>query len=53
MKIFKIVLLILLSVCCATALFFVYRWYQIEHTFRSPLPDKEGMKVIIVTPTPE
>jgi hypothetical protein len=53
MKIVKIISIVIFAVICAFALFYGFRSYQIETKFASPLPEKDGMKIIIVTPTPE
>lgn len=49
----RIIISIVLAVILALIVFFGYRTYQNQTKLRSPIPDKEGMKIILLTPTPE
>lgn len=53
MQILKILITVGIAIASAIGIFMGYQYYQIENKFSSPLPEKDGMKVIIVTPTPE
>lgn len=46
----KTVGLILIAAGLAFLMFIVYTWYQDKNKIISPIPEREGVKVIHVTP---
>jgi hypothetical protein len=46
----KILLIVVLSLLFSITIFLVYNYYKQETKHTSPLPEKDGMKIQIVTP---